>query len=178
MKEQKDKDNGQKEKKRAQKDIEKKEQASRSSSRSTSPVKMARSRSFKTFRAATKEPEPPLPVNGEVPLARKGTVLKKAKRPLSAFIPSTKSSEKVALTKSPSLSSLRSKISLEKLVPSTVEKEAEVIMTSDASSPKVPPMPNFASVSAERTFQVAESTFKKKDELWTAFRSLDAEYQK
>lgn len=48
----------------------------------------------------------------------------------------------------------------------------------NVAAPKIPPMPSNSSVLSEKILSPAEPLFKKKDELWTAFRGLDAEFQK
>ena len=94
-------------------------------------------------------------------LQRTGTSLKRriSVRPLSSFIPKSVSETNLSLRKSPSMSSLRS----------AIERNQSL----DEIVPPVPPPSN----SALRVNQLHAAP-KKKDELWTAFRMLEGDFQK
>ncbi len=108
--------------------------------------------------------------NGEVSnstdsLLRQGSVLsKKPRRPLSTFLQKTPTEP--TLPRSPSFTSLRKSLSSDKL--STLSR-------SPLSSERVPPMPRSIS---DRSINLGLDMAKKKDELWTAFRNLDGDFQK
>lgn len=98
--------------------------------------------------------------------SRNGSVIsKKSRRPLSTFL--QKSPGEPALSRRPSFSSLRKSFSGDKL-PS--------LSSSPLSAERVPPMPR--SMSTERSQTMGLDTPRKKDELWTAFRALDSDFQK
>ncbi|KAI9873329.1 MAG: hypothetical protein M1830_000539, partial [Pleopsidium flavum] len=98
--------------------------------------------------------------------SRRGTVSsKKTRRPLSAFL--QKSTAETTLPRSPSLTSLRKSLSGDKL--RSLDKSLP-------SSERIPPMPR--SMSTERLQSIGFDTSKRKDELWSAFRALDGDFQK
>ena len=98
--------------------------------------------------------------------ARNGSVSsKKTRRPLSTLL--QKSPGEPALARRPSFSSLRKSLSSDKL-PS--------LSNLPLSAERVPPMPR--SMSTERSQTIGLDTPRKKDELWTAFRTIDGDFQK
>ncbi|KAI9730814.1 MAG: hypothetical protein M1834_005532 [Cirrosporium novae-zelandiae] len=107
-------------------------------------------------------PDVPIP---PVTLRRKETVLQKARRPLSVILPRTKSETNIP--KSPSMHSLRQSLSSDRL---------SSFMRSHHSNEGVPPLPSNPSM--EKLQKVGSEVFRKKDELWSVFRTLDADYQK
>ncbi len=87
---------------------------------------------------------------------------KLGRRPLSAIMHLNKSETELKLFKKPSLQSLRSKSSSDKL--------------SNLPSMTVPPIPS--SLSSDRLSSTSFDTNKKKDPLWSVFRSLEGDFQK
>lgn len=90
---------------------------------------------------------------------------RKARRPLSAFSGKSKNASSATLSRSPSLQSLRRRASSDRMTASVGSSEKDV-----------PPVPQ-APKNPGRLSKVAE-VHRKKDELWTVFRGLDADYQK
>lgn len=87
---------------------------------------------------------------------------KPSRRPLSAILHVNKSENELSLSKKPSRQSLRSRKSSDKL-----------------SSPplmKVPPIPS--SLSSDRLSSASVDSNKRKDPLWSIFRTLEADFQK
>jgi hypothetical protein len=97
-----------------------------------------------------------------LPLQRPSPQSKSSRRPLSAILQINKSETELGLSKKPSLQSLRSKRSSDKL--------------SRPPPVKVPPIPS--SLSSDRLSSASVDTNKKKDPLWSVFRTLDADFQK
>jgi hypothetical protein len=108
----------------------------------------------------------PPPADQAPVVARKGTVLSKGRRPLSALLPQRKPEVDAAKLKSPSTHSLRKSKSFEKLPGLKLKTTAE----------KVPPIP--PSFSSERLQAIGLDYSKKKDELWSVFRTLEGDYSK
>ena len=98
-----------------------------------------------------------------VPLPRQQVLQKKSsRRPLSAILLMSKSETAINLPKKPSLQSLRSQSSSERL--------------SKLPPMKPPPIPS--SLSSDRLSSASVDTNKKKDPLWSVFRTLDGDFQK
>lgn len=119
-----------------------------STSRSPSPVKPEVVKSVKSERPS---------------LSRRSTVLSKTKRPLSAIIGGRSDSDPV-IRKSPSLRSLRSMASQDKLTPPSIPV---------VSVPPIPP-----EMLSDKSSKPSIESNKRKDPLWGAFRSLEGDYQK
>lgn len=97
-----------------------------------------------------------------LPQQRQQSQAKKSRRPLSAIIQKKKSEPELTLSKTPSLQSLRSRASSDKLAKLPLAQ--------------VPPIPS--SLSTDRLSSASVDINKKKDPLWTVFRTLEADYQK
>ncbi|KAI9808954.1 MAG: hypothetical protein M1827_007129 [Pycnora praestabilis] len=127
---------------------------------SSSPQKQTDSRQSVEQNTRAQTPEDPRPVSSN------GTLTpKKSKRPLSSLLKSSKS-EKSA-PHNPSTSSLHKSYSVERL-PS--------LASSHSSSDRPPPLPR--SFSSDRLQSIGLELPRKKDELWSAFRSLEGDFQK
>lgn len=99
------------------------------------------------------------------PSRNRSVISKKTRRPLSTFL--QKSPGEPTLGRRPSFNSLRKSLSSDKLPSGS---------SSPWSAERVPPMPR--SMSKERSLTMGLDTPRKKDELWTAFRTLDSDFQK
>lgn len=111
--------------------------------------------------------------NGEadgsvITASRRGSVFgKKTRRPLSAFL--QKNPAEPPLPRPPSMSSLRRSFSSDKL---------SSLNGSMLHSERVPPMPQLGAAEHNRALGQNVYKNKKKDELWSVFRALDADFQK
>lgn len=105
------------------------------------------------------------PESAGSPSRNASVISKRTRRPLSTFL--QKLPGEPDLVRRPSFSSIRKSLSSDKL-PS--------LSSSTVSAERVPPMPR--SMSTERSQHMGYDTPRKKDELWTAFRTLDGDFQK
>ena len=106
-------------------------------------------------------PIPPLYVNGKGRLSRRSSVLTKSRRPLSSFM------SKSPLSETPSVPPIPKSYSTDRLPSPSIQS-----MTS-SKPPSVP-----KSRSSEPLQGLGAEAPRRKDELWTVFRTLDGEYQK
>ena len=95
---------------------------------------------------------------------RKGTILGKGRRPLSAIIGTSRSESDPVVRKSPSLRSLKSMASLENLSLGT------------STNKDAPPVPTV--LLGEKFDKSSLDISRRKDPLWSAFRSLEGDFQK
>lgn len=100
--------------------------------------------------------------SGHIPLQRPSSQKKPSRRPLSAILQINRSETELSLSKRPSMQSLRSRISSDKL--------------SRPPPVKVPPIPS--SLSSDRLSSASVDVNKRKDSLWSVFRTLEADFQK
>ena len=100
-----------------------------------------------------------------LPPTRKGTILSKGRRPLSTILTGSRSESEPTIRKVPSLRSLKGNASFERL-------SSPVVPTVNV----VPPVPH--SISPDKVLKAFKDTSKQKDPLWSAFRSLEGDYQK
>lgn len=103
---------------------------------------------------------PSLHVHVKGSLSRRNSVLTKSRRPLSSLL------SKTPLSETPSVPPIPTSYSTDKLPLSTIQ----------SISSKPPNVPK--SWSSERLQGLGTETPRKKDELWSVFRTLDGEYQK
>lgn len=114
--------------------------------------------------SSSNEPEqsvPPSPTDG-LP-RRRETLLRRNKKAVNTQ-QGGKNEPSVGLSRRPSLPSIRSKMSLDR-------SRASI----DFSDPEVPPVP---AAPTRHLPQLRTDTHRKKDDLWSVFRTLDADYQK
>ena len=112
-------------------------------------------------------PEPP-PLVEPTPTPRQQTRRpQQRQRPLSSILVKNKSETELQLSRSPSLRSLRSRVSLDHL---------QSAGSTRLLATKIPPLPT--SLSSDKLFVMSVDMGKRKDALWGAFRALEGDFQK
>ena len=125
-----------------------------------SPANDLKTSSSSTAEVRDDASNPSLHIHVKGSLSRRNSVLSKSRRPLSSFL------SKAPLSEIPSVPSIPTSYSTDRLPLSTIQ--------STSSKP-----PNvLKSRSSERLQGLGTETSRKKDELWSVFRTLDGEYQK
>lgn len=140
---------------------DKKQSISTTSERGKAPPLVASRRSSRSSNVDDSELNPS-PQISPIPQQRPPPQNKLVKRPLSAILRLNKSETSLGLSKKSSSQSLRSKNSSDKL--------------SNLPSMKVPPIPS--SLSSDRLSSASIDTSRKKDPLWSVFRTLEGDFQK